>query len=51
MKVGVEAADVAGTALDSAKTADIVTFGSPSAVQAWVELVGKEVADGKVTEA
>lgn len=34
--------------LEKAKTADIVTFGSPSAVKAWVSLVGLSVASSKV---
>jgi hypothetical protein len=34
--------------LKQAVAADIVTFGSPSAVKAWVALVGQEVANNKV---
>eukprot|EP00197_Chlamydomonas_leiostraca_P010590 CAMPEP_0202867360 /NCGR_PEP_ID=MMETSP1391-20130828/9267_1 /ASSEMBLY_ACC=CAM_ASM_000867 /TAXON_ID=1034604 /ORGANISM="Chlamydomonas leiostraca, Strain SAG 11-49" /LENGTH=287 /DNA_ID=CAMNT_0049547399 /DNA_START=64 /DNA_END=927 /DNA_ORIENTATION=- len=44
---GVKAADVPKDVMAAALAADIVTFGSPSAVKAWVALVGKEVADKK----
>ncbi|GAX79037.1 hypothetical protein CEUSTIGMA_g6477.t1 [Chlamydomonas eustigma] len=35
--------------LQQALTADIVTFGSPSAVKAWVQLVGLEVARSRLS--
>ncbi len=34
--------------LQEALTADVVTYGSPSAVKAWVGLAGLEVANSKV---
>ena len=34
--------------LAKAKAADVVTFGSPSAVKAWVSLVGMPIASAKV---
>lgn len=45
--VGVKSVDPA--ALEAALAADVVTFGSPSAVKAWAALVGEERARGTVS--
>lgn len=38
---------VSASQLQQAKDAEIVTFGSPSAVKSWLALVGEEVASRK----
>ncbi|KAF8057131.1 hypothetical protein HT031_006140 [Scenedesmus sp. PABB004] len=47
--VGVDAGSVAPDLLAAALAADAVTFGSPSAVKAWVALVGLDAAAAKLS--
>lgn len=49
LQLGVK--NVAPNLLAQAKAASIITFGSPSAVKAWVSLVGLEHASMKVSSA
>jgi uroporphyrinogen-III synthase len=39
---------VEASLLEKAKSAEVMTYGSPSAVKAWVALVGLEAANSKV---